>query len=597
MTFPIPAFDSSSRSRSRARLAAAFPQVDAIFQAYFQQKRLPGMSYGIIIDGELAHAGNIGYRNVLDQTPATSDTVFRIASMTKSFTAMAILILRDAGKLRLDEPAVTYVPELASLVYPTADAAPVTVRHLMTMSAGFPEDNPWADRQLADTEEELSAKLLQGISFSNAPGIAYEYSNFGWAILGRIVTNVSGMSYQAFVNQRILQPLGMTSTTNDLADVSPDLLAMGYRREDEGWTAQPPLPDGAFASIGAMFTTMNDFTRYVSFLLSAYPPRDDADDGVLKRSSLREMMQPYSSRFLMSSRATPDQPALVSQDAYAYGLVATFDSLIGYSVSHGGGLPGYGSFYRFLPYCGVGIAVFTNMTYAGPAMPIGDALAALHKTGGLVPRPLPASLVLLETQAAITRIYNDWDEAALSAMSANNFFQDISLERRSKQVQGLRADFGKCSSTTPFEAENALRGRWTMKTRKGRIEVFVTLAPTVPPTLQMLEFTAAKPLSADFTQSVESLIALVRQWDDSAARDLFARSLKPTSLRPQLDALRVQYGDLRLGDNLEGDGKTKVRVRLIGTRGSVDVRMTRNAQTGKLTEIGFQRPRETMFVP
>jgi hypothetical protein len=309
------------------------------------------------------------------------------------------------------------------------------------------------------------------------------------------------------------------------------------------------------------------------------------------------MMQPYSSRFLMSSRATPDQPALVSQDAYGYALLATHDSLIGYSVSHGGGLPGYGSFYRFLPYCGVGIAVFTNMTYAGPAIPIGDALAALHKSGGLVPRPLPASPVLLETQAAITRIYNDWDEAALSAMSANNFFQDMSLERRSKQVQGLRADFGKATSTTPFEAENALRGRWTIKTRKGRIEVFVTLAPTVPPTLQMLEFTAAKPLSDEFTQAVETLIALISQWDDDKARSLFARTLKPGSLRAQLEALRVQYGALRLGDNLEGDGTTQARVRLTGTHGILDVKMARNPQTGKLTAITFQRPRETSFVP
>jgi hypothetical protein len=266
-------------------------------------------------------------------------------------------------------------------------------------------------------------------------------------------------------------------------------------------------------------------------------------------------------------------------------------------VSHGGGLPGYGSFYRFLPHCGVGISVFTNATYAGPAVPIGDALAVLHKTGGLTPRPLPAAPVLLETQAAITRLYNDWDDDAISAMSANNFLQDMPLKKRRAQVQALRADYGKCTSTTPFEAENALRGRWTMKCSKGRIEVFVTLAPTMPPTVQMLEFTAAKPLGDDLKQSVNALIALINAWNDDAARALFARSLKPTSLRPQLEALRVQYGDLRLEANKEGDGKANARVRLIGMHGILDVKLVRNPQTGKLTEIAFQRPRETSFVP
>jgi hypothetical protein len=373
---------------------------------------------------------------------------------------------------------------------------------------------------------------------------------------------------------------------------------MGYRLEGEGWAAEPPEPDGAFASIGGMFTTIPDFARYMSFLLSAHPARDDEDNGILKRSSLREMQEQHSPRrFLTSTRATPDVPALVSSDAYCYGLVASHDSLIGYSVAHGGGLPGYGSFYRFLPHAGVGIAVFTNMTYAGPAVPIGDALAALHKSGGLVSRSLPAAPILNEMQADITGLYNDWDDDAISKLSANNFFRDTPLEKRRTQVQALRADYGKCTSTTPVEPENALRGRWTMKCRNGRIDVFITLAPTMPPTIQWLEFTAAKPLSADFTQAVETLIALVSQWDEDKAKGLFARALKPASLRAQLEALRTQYGALRLGDNLEGDGKTTARVRLTGTYGSLDVKMVRNAQTGKLTAITFQRPRDVSFVP
>jgi CubicO group peptidase (beta-lactamase class C family) len=107
--------------------------------------------------------------------------------MSKSFTAMAILKLRDEGKLNLDDPAYKYIPELKNLHYPTADAPHITIRHLLSHSAGFPEDNPWGDRQLADNDKDLMAFIGKQISFSNPPGIAYEYSNLGFALLGKII--------------------------------------------------------------------------------------------------------------------------------------------------------------------------------------------------------------------------------------------------------------------------------------------------------------------------------------------------------------------------------------------------------------------------
>src|SRR5204863_8947267 len=116
--------------------------------------------------------------------------------MTKSFTAMAILGLRDEGKLSLEDPAEKYVPEMKSLVYPTSDSAKITIRHLLSHAEGFPEDNPWGDQQLADTDEQLSALIKAGIPFSNTPGVAYEYSNFGFAILGRVVGNISHGLYE-----------------------------------------------------------------------------------------------------------------------------------------------------------------------------------------------------------------------------------------------------------------------------------------------------------------------------------------------------------------------------------------------------------------
>jgi CubicO group peptidase (beta-lactamase class C family) len=145
-----------------------------------------------VVDGQPVHLGTTGFRDIPTKSPVTADTVFRIASMMKSFTAMAILKLRDEGKLALDDPAEKYVPEMKALKYPTSDSPKITVRQLLSHSEGFPEGNPWGDRQLADSEEQLSALIKSGIPFSNTPGVAYEYSNYGFAILGRIVSNVSG---------------------------------------------------------------------------------------------------------------------------------------------------------------------------------------------------------------------------------------------------------------------------------------------------------------------------------------------------------------------------------------------------------------------
>jgi CubicO group peptidase (beta-lactamase class C family) len=173
---PPPRFEDTSRS---AKLASAFPEIDTLFRDYAAAVHIPGAAWGIVIDGELAHTGVLGYRDVPSKSPVTEDTVFRIASMTKSFTAIAILKLRDEGKLSLDDPAEKYVPEMKALVYPTSDSPRITIRHLLSHAEGFPEDNPWGDQQLADTDAQLSALIRAGIPFSNAPGIAYEYSNFG----------------------------------------------------------------------------------------------------------------------------------------------------------------------------------------------------------------------------------------------------------------------------------------------------------------------------------------------------------------------------------------------------------------------------------
>ena len=145
---------------------------------------------GLVVDGKLVYKSSGGYANLEQKIPASSSSMFRIASMSKSFTALAILQLRDQGKLHLDDPVQMYIPAMKNQGL-TKDAPVITIRHLMSHSAGFPEDNPWGDRQLADTEEELLKLIKEGISFSNTAGIQYEYSNLGFTMLGYIIHKVS----------------------------------------------------------------------------------------------------------------------------------------------------------------------------------------------------------------------------------------------------------------------------------------------------------------------------------------------------------------------------------------------------------------------
>jgi CubicO group peptidase (beta-lactamase class C family) len=270
--------------------------IDSIYKKYAVENHLPGISFGVIADGQLVYKNSYGYTDIEKKIPATSASLFRIASMSKSFTCMAILKLRDEGKLNLDDPAYLYIPELQNVKYPTADAPPITIRHLMTHSAGFPEDNPWGDRQLADSDKDLMEFIGKQISFSNPPGIAFEYSNLGFALQGKIITKVSGMRYQDYIKKNILDPLGMKTTTYEYGEVDPAKLAHGYRWLNNKWIEEELLhdtKDGSWGAMGAMISSIDEFAAYMAFHLSAWPPNNEKEAGPINRSSVREMHQPW----------------------------------------------------------------------------------------------------------------------------------------------------------------------------------------------------------------------------------------------------------------------------------------------------------------
>ncbi|HXH05084.1 MAG TPA: serine hydrolase domain-containing protein [Vicinamibacterales bacterium] len=490
---PVSSQSPASRA-NRSDLAAVFADIDRLFTEQARAMHAPGAAWGVVLDGRLAHWGATGVRDVEAGAPVDADTVFRIASMTKSFTALAVLQLRDEGRLSLDDPVERYVPELAGLRYPTADSPRITIRHLLTHGAGFPEDNPWGDRQLARTEEDFTRMLRSGIPFSNPPGIAYEYSNYGYAILGRVVSQVSRRPYEAYLEERILRPLGLAATTLHPSKVPAARRARGYRWEDGRWIEEPVLEHGAFGAMGGLLSSIRDLARYIAVFLDAWPPRDEPERGPLGRASLREMQQPWRRSGLRASVDRTRGTLELAASAYGYGLGITETCDFRALVGHSGGLPGYGSHMRWLPDYGAGIVVLSNLTYANWARTAAEALGRLVRGAGLRPRAPQPSPALVAMRDAVSRLIDHWDDELADRIAADNLFLDRSKERRRREIETLGASVGRCRPPAGFdEVENALRGAWTLECERGRLRVAVTLAPTSPPAVQYLDVRPAPP--------------------------------------------------------------------------------------------------------
>ena len=261
-----------------------------VFARWALRTRAPGIAWGLVRDGALVASGGVGTLRVGEDAPPDADSVFRIASMTKSFTGAALMSLVAEGRIRLDEPVATYVPELAEWRGPTTDGPPLTVRHLVSMESGLPSDDAWADRHLDLPPAGMDALIAAGGSFTWTPGLRFEYSNLGWGLVGRVIERVAGVPVQTLVDERLLGPLGMSSTT--WVRPATTNIAEPFSWVDDAWVAEPePLGDGTIAPMGGLWTTVTDLARWVAFFCDAFPPRDDPDDGPLPRWARREMQQ------------------------------------------------------------------------------------------------------------------------------------------------------------------------------------------------------------------------------------------------------------------------------------------------------------------
>lgn len=462
-------------------------QIHANYDEARRAAHVPGTIYGVVKDGKLVLVEGLGVRDLESRAPVDADTRFRIASMSKAFTALAILHLRDQGKLVLDAPASRYVPEMASWKLPTGDSRAITVRDLLHHSAGLVTDDPWGDRQQVLSEREFTALIASGVDFANAPGTRHEYSNYGYALLGRIISNVSGKRYQDYIRDTIMLPLGMTSTSYDISASPLGSRALGYRWQDEAWVREPDMRDGAFGAMGGVETTARDYAKWMAFLLSAWPARDTPDDGPVKRSTVRDLVASINQMPPVDRAKELGEPCRQSI-GYAAGLRVIGDCELGRVLTHGGGFPGYGSNMILLPDAGVGAFVFSNKTYTGLSVANLKTLLILRRAGAIPDRPLAVS-------AGLARAYQlakqAWAAASVEGLPlAVNIPLDKDLPRRARELTELKRQVGVCAMREPVSPVSAMEGRFEWACAKGRVAGHLLRAPTSEFQLQVIDFEA-----------------------------------------------------------------------------------------------------------
>ena len=530
---PAPSFTDPER---RAKLAAAFPALDKALEQVRVADGVPGVVVGVVIDGELAYAKGFGVVDPATKAVPDADTVYRIGSITKSFTGLAVLSLRDDGVLGLDDPLARWIPEAGKLVYPTRDARPITLRQLAQHTSGLPRGGAFDPE--TDPDEATVVGSLAKLALDRAPGLESVYSNLGFGLLGITVSHAAKQPLHDVIASRIWKPLGMTSTA---WDPPSDKLAPAFAPDGK---PRSPARLGAVDGAGGIFSTVRDMARYASFLLAAYPPRDEDDHGPIRRATIREAQH---SDFALEPRvsakpdAKPGEPS-VELDASSYGFGWVHDQTCTATdrIWHNGAVDSYRAALVLRTSRGIGVVVMTNFGATNPMAFADRALEVLAQTGAMKPREpsLPDPRTYTPLMTAFLDVYNQFDRAKLASILARPM--DPS---EPDELAGYKALHGACTAfkLTRMGEANALE--FAMTCEHGPFELEINMNGD-----KLGGFTGRSPGIAP-SEKIKKLIAaaialhLDPVWSAANYKLVFPKQLIPESMaRGMATRLRSEFG-------------------------------------------------------
>jgi CubicO group peptidase (beta-lactamase class C family) len=343
-------------------------------QKWITKGQVPGVCMGIAKDGQIFYSNGFGFRDVERQLGVTIDTVFGIGSITKSFTCVAVMQLQEAGKLSVHDPVVKYLPEFR---LKNNDVGQITIHHFMTNTSGIPplptffasimrsleeneaEDFPSLQNQTDDTvpidtyEDLMSVISTLDLELLGPPGTEFSYSNDCFALLGAIIERASGKSYEAYVKEHIIDPIGMEHTSFFLEELNGyENITNLYIMRDRGdhkevvpslnWWDTPVARAAGFIK-----STVRDMLRYTDMFCKG--GLTASGNRILTPESVEQMITPY-----FPTDMVPGQ-------FYGYGLVITSDYYGKKLVEHSGGIKGVTAQMCFFPETGLAGVALSNL--------------------------------------------------------------------------------------------------------------------------------------------------------------------------------------------------------------------------------------------
>jgi CubicO group peptidase (beta-lactamase class C family) len=381
---------------------------------FVREHRLPGVAAAIVQGDRLAWFGGAGFSDIASRRWPDSGTLYLIASITKTFTGTAIMQLRDAGALALDDPASDHLPELRGADARFGPIETVTIRRLLSHEAGLMNDPPGTEWDEPRYQGDAKVNLADAASIATMvpPNSQQKYSNLGYQLLGEIVSRVSGQPFDRYLTSRILEPLGMSST--GFRPLAPELdarRATGYG--PRGFTDElaPAVEAPPSQAEGGLLSCVDDLARWIGFQLH---PAGDERDGVLSAATLREMHRP---RYL--GDAAWEEAFGISWEAARRG-----DDVW---IQHSGGLHGFTTNVCFDPRSGVGaIALFNGETSPGRLSM--DLATIARDAVSAAPRPIEPPAPTPEAYRPLLGLYTatthelvvrlEWRDGALTFIDA-----------------------------------------------------------------------------------------------------------------------------------------------------------------------------------
>ncbi len=369
---PAVSAPDSGPGQKAAQAESLSSRIDAYVREQIERRRLPGVSVAVVRNGAPILEKGYGYANLEHQTPATADTVYQLASVTKQFTAAAVMALVEEGRLSLDETLGSRLPDV-----PESWRA-VTVRQLLNHTSGIPSFTNLPDFARMARKDMTPAevlKLVEGRPVEFKPGEKWAYNNTGYYLLGMVIEKASGKRYDEYLRERFFKPLGMDSTRlNDLRAVIRHRAA-GYSREGadvvNGEYVSPTQPFSA----GAVVSSVRDMAKWALAL---------EGEKALKRGSLDQMWAP-----------TKLADGKVTQYGFGWGLAEQTGRR---AMRHGGGIQGFSTEIALFPEHRLAVVVLVNMD-GGHAGALADGIASLY-VPALAP---PVVMAIEDKEPQVTR--------------------------------------------------------------------------------------------------------------------------------------------------------------------------------------------------